>query len=506
MASALTSPYQDDTIREVVPKVAKIAGKLAQSSVITDRRRVRIVPQSGQSYTLGSGGTGTVNFLIQDGAAYADLQSACISFTATVTGAAANTANMLDDGAWSVFRRLLVSVNSTQADDIDRVAVKTNQEIYATCSQSWYDGPGSVMGLWKNSITGTTTAAPATPIATSTVASKYSVNAKAQGESAVSLGTAAATQRYSFPVSLLSNFFRAEQLYPCRNAGQLYLQLQLASNSDATIAFATDAGNEGEAAPAPAVALEDMTLELDYVSLHPAYLEMMDKMMNDPEEAGVHWAYDAHTVGSGVLAVTGGDQSVVFTKASQNLRSIHIVAQPQAALGGSGGNFGKQSTFNNPGAYSVQYRAGSLYFPAFQSIGAARLAMDLFNSHGSPDAVDKASIVDSTNFNQATASAAAGAVPTVRVAAQATGALAVPGTAIPFRANADCWIHGYCFDRLKRAKLEGEDLDGINTLSSSGSQIVAQVNANPAEALTLTGILRYTRVLRLHGGATQILG
>ena len=60
MASALTSPYQDDSIREVVPKVAKLAGKLAQSSVITDRRRVRIVPQSGQSYTLGSGGTGTV--------------------------------------------------------------------------------------------------------------------------------------------------------------------------------------------------------------------------------------------------------------------------------------------------------------------------------------------------------------------------------------------------------------------------------------------------------------
>ena len=381
-------------------------------------------------------------------------------------------------------------------------------------SQSWHDGPGSVMGLWKHSANGVYTGAtgtnPTTVANCDVVASKYDVIAKALQEPSVATGANTSTMRYSFPVSLLSNFFRQEQLYPCRNAGQLYLQLQLASANEATIQFVSATGIP--VAAASAVAVSDMTLELDYVSLHPAYLEMMDRMMNDPEEAGINWAFDAHTVASATLSAAGGDQSAVYTKASQNLRSIHIVAQPQAALGSAGLAFGKQSTFCNPAVNSVQYRAGSLYFPAFQSIGAARLAMDLFGSYGSTDAVDKASIVDLTNYNQLTHSATA-AAPVVDVINQATPPAAVaPVGGIGPRANADCWSHGYCFDRLKRAKLEGEDLDGINTLSSSGSQIVAQVNTGPPgsgvinEAMTLTGILRYTRVLRLHGGATQILG
>lgn len=498
MASALTSPYKDDTLAEVVPNVAKIAGKLAQSSVITDRRRVRIVPQSGQSYTLGTGGTGTVNFLIQDGQAYADLQTANISFTVAIQGAAAANTSILDDGAWSVFRRLLVSVNSTQADDIDRVAVRANQEIYSTCSQSWYDGPGSLMGLWKHSLNGIATAVATNPVGKDVVASKYNPLVKALTEPSASQGVTEAKTRYSFPVSLLSHFFRSEMLFPCRNAGQLYIQLQLASAAEAAFSFVSATG---VAAAAPTVTISDVTLEMDYVTLHPSYLEMMDKLMADPQEDGVMWAYDAHTVGSGTLVAAGGDQSVVYTKASQNLRSIHVVAQSQAA-GSATGAFGNQSTFSNPGCQNIQTRAGSLYFPAFQSIGNARMAMDLFESYGSPAAVDKASIVDNNNYNAYSEPAAAALTAASTVSTD--GALAV---GLNQRANSDCWAWGYCYDRLKRAKLEGADLDGINTLSTSGSQIVVQIGtAALPSAAVLTGILRYTRILKLHGGATQILG
>lgn len=498
MASALTSPYKDDTLAEVVPNVAKIAGKLAQSSVITDRRRVRIVPQSGQTYTLGAGGTGVVNFLIQDGQAYADLQTANISFSVAITGSdAANTA-ILDDGAWSVFRRLLVSVNSTQADDIDRVAVKANQEIYATCSQSWYDGPGSLMGLWKHSLNGIATAVASNPVGKDVVASKYNPLVKALTEASAAAGAGSKTTRYSFPVSLLSHFFRSEMLYPCRSAGQLYLQLQLASAAEAALSFTT-AG--GVAAAAPTITISDITLEMDYVSLHPSYIEMMDKVMADPAEDGVMWAYDAHTVGSAQLSAGAGDQSAVFTKASQNLRALHVVAQPQIA-GTATGAFGNQSTFVNPGCVNIQTRAGSLYFPAFQSIGNARMAMDLFESYGSPAAVDKASIVDNNNYNAFTLPAAA-----ALSAAYTVGTDGAVAAGLNQRANSDCWAWGYCYDRLKRAKLEGADLDGINTLSTSGSQIVVQIGTNDVPgACVLTGILRYTRILKLHGGATQILG
>jgi hypothetical protein len=131
-----------DTIAEVVPDVAKVGGKLAMSSVITGRRRVRLVPQSGQNYSSGAS-SGIVNILIQDGQAYADLLSACLSFEVTVqdtatggissatapaTGASTACLAVLDDGAYSVFRRSLISVNSTLMDDTDFVPKKVNAE------------------------------------------------------------------------------------------------------------------------------------------------------------------------------------------------------------------------------------------------------------------------------------------------------------------------------------------------------------------------------------------
>lgn len=64
MSSLLQSPFMEDGIREVVPNVAKVAGALAASSVIQGRRRVRLVPQSGQNYQVqGAGGANTINFL-----------------------------------------------------------------------------------------------------------------------------------------------------------------------------------------------------------------------------------------------------------------------------------------------------------------------------------------------------------------------------------------------------------------------------------------------------------
>jgi hypothetical protein len=54
MSSALSSPFMADSIQEVVPDVVKVAGRMAASSVITGRRRVRLVPQSGQNYTSGA--------------------------------------------------------------------------------------------------------------------------------------------------------------------------------------------------------------------------------------------------------------------------------------------------------------------------------------------------------------------------------------------------------------------------------------------------------------------
>ena len=234
-----------DSIAEVVPDVAKVAGKLASSSVITGRRRVRLVPQSGQNYSSGNS-AGVVNILIQDGQAYADLLSATLSFTLlTYDAGTAGVGTSLvvpDDGAYSVFRRCLVSVNSTLMDDTDFLAKKVNAELYSTVSQDWYNSVGSWLGLWTANTAGYGYN-PQTTNTTQLLSTKYDVVGKAKEVArrvmnSTTHDTTGVTQvpggnKFSVPVSLLSSFFRNDTLFPSRNAGQLYLQLNLAQAVEA---------------------------------------------------------------------------------------------------------------------------------------------------------------------------------------------------------------------------------------------------------------------------------
>ena len=550
MSSALSSPFMSEHIAEVVPDVAKVAGKLAQSSVITGRRRVRLVPQSGQNYGSGNS-AGVVNILIQDGQAYADLLSAVVSFnlttynsslTPTVAAADTTTSCVNDDGAWSVFRRSLISVNSTLMDDTDFVAKKVNAEIYATASENWYNNVGSFCGLWKYNTNWGAGSASAN--------NKYNVSARiplqAQRVQASSISNGqlgvpinSGMNKYCIPLSLLTSFFRNDTLFPSRNAGQLYVQLNVASALEALWSYS----NPGNAQ----FSITNLTLELDFVDLHPTYLSMMDDIIESPSGSGVQWKFDAHmtatqslqagalagslantTVGNNKLgsALTvgggGGQQSIIVSKASQNMRSLQVIVQPSSVL--SSGQWFPQSTFANPGFVDIQYRICSLYFPAFTSIGEQRAYFDLQNAFGSPESVDKSGLVDNFNYYLTTwaATTPASQVQTMNnngtplgVSAATSGALTAPvnvsGSALStvitnVGVYADMWMYAYCFDRLKHATLNGIDLDGINTLTSAGSQMVVQLNCNPVDTSQMTAFVRFSRILVLKNGATQVVG
>jgi hypothetical protein len=483
-----------DSIAEVVPEVAKVAGRMTMSSVLTGRRRVRLVPQSGQNYNSGAS-SGVVNILIADGQAYADLLSACLSFQVTVFDSANPVAVAappnpptellactLDDGAYSVFRRALVSVNSTLCDDIDFLPKKVNAEIYPTVSQAWYNNVGSFLGLWKHN---TNTVKPATAgdvingtadvlISKYDVPSKVIENAKkqqGQGTGASTASTASPAfqpgqNQYSIPVSLLSSFFRNDTLFPSRNAGQLYLQLSLASAVEAMLCAGTNT-------PVPTYAISNLSLELDFVDLSPIYLSLMDDLIEEPSGSGVNWAFDAHLVSSqSIGAASAGPKSVIISKASQNMRNLQIIAQPSSAFASP--RWLSQSTFPNPGAVDIQYRIGSLYYPSFPAIGEHRMFMDLQSSFGSPESVDKSGIIDTTNYYTSTPdSFGVATTTTVGELASVGNAILLPapqpsqnnqGTLVlskqPRSAWCDAFSYGYNFDRLKHAKFHGVELDG----------------------------------------------
>lgn len=529
MSSSLSSPFMAESIAEVVPDVAKVGGRLAMSSVISGRRRVRLVPQSGQNYSSGAS-SGIINILIQDGQAYADLLSACLSFevtvsetsstgisTAGVTGpSTVSKCAVLDDGAYSVFRRCLISVNSTLMDDTDFLPKKCNAELYSTVSQNWYSTVGSFLGLWKHSTSavipaGKSVGTNALATFDSTI-SKYDVVNKIvqQSNKVASVGSLngapyiVGQNKYSIPLSLLTSFFRNDTLFPSRNAGQLYVQLNLASAVEAILAVNPTAGTIST----PGFNITNLTLELDFVDLHPTYLSLMDDMIESPSGAGVNWAFDSHLVATQAMSSGSGTQSIIVSKASQNMRSLQVVTQPSAGLASQ--YWLSQSTFCNPGFIDAQYRIGSLYYPAFVARGEHRAFMDLQNAFGSPESIDKSGIIDNTNYyantNTALSSVGGSCTLTQQPAVQfnADGTLAT--TSLVNAVWSDAWTYAYCFDRLKHAKFHGVDLDGINTLTSAGSQMVVQLNCNPPANYQMTAIVRFTRVLHLGGGATSVIG
>jgi len=509
--ASLSSPYQSDTICEVVPDCAKIAGKLSASSVITGRRRVRIVPQSGQVYNLGSGGASTVNIMLQDGQSYLDPMSCVLSFSVkSWDSATAGNVCVPDDGAWSVFRRLLVSVNSTLFDDVDFVAKKANAELYASASQNWYDNVGSMLGMWKYSQGAYSFLGTGTGATKDVLLTKYNVvrdgtagggkvatwAKRVQSASAITSPTLPGN-KFFVPLSLLSNFFRNDTLLPLRNMGQLMIQLNTASALEAT--YNSPAGT-------PNVQISDLTLEADFVSLHPEYVAMMDGLMETPGEHGVHIPFDAHLVATQNIAGgnTGvGQQSVIISKASQNLRSVQVVVQSQPGL--SAGPYFKQSTFSSPGLVDIQVRIGSYYYPAFTSIGENRAFADLHNAFGSAGFENGSGLCDINNYYIATASDGTLWINNAGTWVQTN----TTATSVGGAYHSDCWTWAYSFDQLRRAKLEQSghpDLQGVNTLTSSGSQIVVQLNANPYEPSVLVGIVRFTRVLQIAGASTRIIG
>jgi hypothetical protein len=110
----MVSPYERVPIAEVIPDSMKLRG-LAKASVLTGHRRVRVIPQTGQAYKP-SGGQSLANILVQDSAGLLDLQSVVLSFrllTSSANGSLDPAVTAVpDDFAWSIIRRLQVSLNS----------------------------------------------------------------------------------------------------------------------------------------------------------------------------------------------------------------------------------------------------------------------------------------------------------------------------------------------------------------------------------------------------------
>ena len=137
-------------MEEVLPAGLKISG-LSRSSVITQRRRVRVSPQTGINYganppTSSSNAQGAqIQFVVSDAGGLLDPASIVVVYNEVVVAATGATTVVPDDG--HPFYRAQISLNGQLLDDIQQAGKYTNAEVALSASEAWYKTTGSMCGF-----------------------------------------------------------------------------------------------------------------------------------------------------------------------------------------------------------------------------------------------------------------------------------------------------------------------------------------------------------------------
>ena len=130
-------------LEQVVPGALAMKG-LSTSSLIVQRRRCRIVPQTGPNVGSAgaSAGTKQINFVINEHNGLLDPASMSIAYNIQTTGTGSQAP---DDG--HPFVRFQLNCGGQNLEDTTQSAKNTNCEVKLASSQTFYRGSGSMYGF-----------------------------------------------------------------------------------------------------------------------------------------------------------------------------------------------------------------------------------------------------------------------------------------------------------------------------------------------------------------------
>lgn len=471
---------------EVVPGQASY-GPPEKSSVLTSRRRVRVVPQTGASVgTAGAGGGGQqIQFLLADQGGLIDLRSAVINYTALVTGA---SAPCLDDG--HPFMSAQALLNGQLLENIQNAPKATNIEMTMGGSQSYYRTAGSMQGfelLNHDLITAVPTAATL-PGAWGFVGGiQADINTRQTRASAAVFAGIAGEQR-STPLSLIFGLARMPTYLPVSILGELGLVFQTGAAGE--VLFSTSSSTAGD------YSLSNISIEYDVVVPDPRYFSLLQRMAT--EETGLVMPYESSviaTAASVAASATATENAFVVSRATNNLLRSSIVFVPTALA--SSISYPSQSSFSHAGLVSAQWRIGSLVYPQTASSGDASLFNMSLCAYGSA-VNEQGTITNRCLWGNSTNGATAGTAAVYETAQAATG-----GTA-KF-AYADRCVPSYGFQTI-RGGSEPAAVDGVSVAGASGSQVIISVVQAPGVAYTPYVLLTALRFITARQGAVSIVG
>ena len=476
---------------EVVPESAQL-GPPTKSSILTQRRRVRVTPQTGPSAgTSGSGADGTqIQFLIADQGGLLDMRSVVINYTIW-TAAASSSTQCPDDG--HPFMTVQALLNGQLLENIQNAPKLTNVEMTLGGSKSYYQTAGSLQGfelLNNDLVTTVPTSAGVGNTAYGYVAgNQLSIHTRTARASNAIFNNIAGEQR-SIPLGLMTGLGRMKQYLPIALTGELALVLICGSAAD--VLFTTDSVTAG------GYSLSNISLEYDVVIPAQNYMQVLQKVAME-DASGLTMPYESSIVSTGA-AISASSSAlsqydIIVSRATNHLLRASVVQIPTALVSTIG--FPSQSCFGHAGCFSTQFRIGSQVYPQVAAQGDASMFNMSLAAYGSA-MQENGTVTNRVLWGNSTNGATAGTAAVYETAQVASG-----GTA-KF-AYADKFVPSYGFQTVK-GSAEPLAVDGVSLAGASGSQLIVSLVQAPAIGYTPYVILTALRFIKAQGGAVQVVG
>jgi len=477
---------------EVVPASASF-GAATRSSILTQRRRARVTPQTGASYgSAGAGGGGAqVQFLLADQGGLLDVRSIVLNYTIQ-TGTSSSTA-CPDDG--HPFMTVQALLNGQLLENIQNAPKLANVEMTMGASKSYYQTAGSLQGfeLLNNDLV---TNVPSSSVTASITAWGYaagnqgSIQVRSSRAASARFNNIAGEQR-SIPLGLMMGLGRMKQYLPIALTGELAFVLIAGQPNDVLFDVASTTGGD--------FSLSQVSLEYDIVVPAQNYMSVLQRAaMEDPTGLTMPYESSIVTAAASIVASASMTQNdLIVSRATNHLLRASVVQVPTSAVSLQG--FPSQSAFSHAGTYSVQYRIGSQVYPQIAAQGDAALFNMSLSAYGSV-MQENGTVTNRCLWGQSTNAATPGTAQSYETAATSLG-----GTTEVKFAYADRFIPTYGFQTVKGGT-DPLDVDGVSLAGASGSQLIVSLVQAPAIAYTPFVILTALRFIKAQGGAVQVVG
>ena len=481
---------------EVVPASAQF-GAPERSSILTQRRRCRVTPQTGTQYgTTGSsasgGGGQQIQFLIADQGGLIDMSSVVINYNIQTSTASSATHGPDDGHPFMVVQALL---NGQLLENIQNAPKLANVEMTLGGSKTYYQTAGSLQGfeLLNNDLVTTIpvqgSAAAGITAWGYVVGNQPSVRVRSSRAAAAVFNNQPGEQR-SIPLGLMCGLGRMKQYLPIALTGELAIVLVTGQPSD--VCFTTDSVTAGD------YCLANVSLEYDIVVPDQRYMSVLQKVAMD-DAAGLTMPYESSIV-STAAAISASASSLtqndlIVSRATNHLLRATVVQIPTTAVSLIG--FPSQSCFGHAGVFSVQFRIGSQVYPQIAAQGDASLFNMSLAAYGS------VMQENGTNTNRCLWGNSTNGATAGTAAVYETAESSASGT-LKF-CYADKFTPTYGFATVK-GDAEPLAVDGISLAGASGSQLIASLVSAPGVAYTPYVILTALKFIKAQGGAVQVVG